>query len=83
VERLQRVDRFDGLRLRVPSEEAQHDLVRCEVREHGIRAARSLDLFREIENGRRCGRYAADAVRWPASGRVPIVPGKTMWTGLP
>src|SRR5882757_5578627 len=68
VERLERVDHFDRLRVAVPFEHPKHHLVGREVDQRKAVLLDRLDLLAEIEHGgRQCGR-AAKADRGPAAG---------------
>src|SRR5712691_12389004 len=68
VERLQRIDGVQRLRLHVPGEEPQHDLVGREVGKDEAMLLDRLDLLMEIQNRRGRSRRAADAHRGPAAG---------------
>src|SRR5215510_6080519 len=69
VERLERVDRFDWLRVAVPFEDAQYHLVGREVHQRKAVLFDGLDGLAEIEHGGGQRGRAADADRWPADRR--------------
>src|SRR4029077_8542402 len=66
MERLERVDRFDRLRVAVPFERPKHHLVGREVHKRKAVLLDRLDLLAEIEHGGRQRGRATNADRRPA-----------------
>src|SRR6266496_1255394 len=82
MERGERVDRFDGLRLYVPFEEPQHYRVGGEIGEDEAMLLDRLQLLLEIEHCRSVAGVPRMPVEGQPPGRVPIVPGSAMLTGF-
>src|SRR5215831_9451252 len=81
MERIEGVDRLDALRLHIPLEHPQHDLVGGKIRDGEAVLLDRLDVFVHVEMGGR-QRTGAPTRRRPAAGRVLIGPVNTALIGL-